>query len=183
MKMIRTILFDEKTTLAPMRQTLSIQDLAEMIRDDALAQARRQFATLGDVDLQTLFDKPAFLDTFKYALACKIAGVLAEQDPSVQAVYTYDPSANPDSESGSDLPVSATVHMLVRVSKPSAALEALITSLDEALVAKLPVLPSAKFAKRTSFLDVNLLSDENAQRGTGYAALLTSLFAPPLRIW
>jgi len=73
--------------------------------------------------------------------------------------------------------------MLVRVSQPSAALEALIVSLDQTLVAKLETLPSAEFAKRTSFLDVNLLSDEAAQRGTGYAALLTSLFAPPLRIW
>jgi len=177
------ILFDQKTTLAPMRQALSIQELVEMMRDDALAHAQRQFATLGNVDAQTLFAKPAFLDAFKHALACRIAGVLAENDPSVQAVYTYDPSANPDSESGEDLPVSATVHLLVRVSKPSAALEALITSLDQALVAKLPVLPSAQFAKRTSFLDVNLLTDEDAQRGAGYAALLTSMFAPPLRIW
>lgn len=177
------ILVNKKATLAPMRQALSIQEIAEMMCDEALAQARQQFATLSEVDLQTPFDRPAFLDAFKHALACKIAGVLAEHDPSVQAVYTYDPSMNPDSESGEDLPVSPTIHLLVRVVKPSAALEALIASLDEALVAKLPALPSAKFAKRTSFLDVNLLSDEHAQGGTGYAALLTSLFAPPLRIW
>ena len=181
--MAATLLFDQKTSLAPMRQALSIQDLAETMRDNALAQARQKFSISGDVDLQTLFGLPAFLDAFKHALACGVAGVLAENDPSVQQVYTYDPSMNPDSESGDDLPPSATIHLLICVSQPSAALEALIASLDQALAAKLETVPSAEFAKRTSFLDVNLLTDEAAQRGTGYAALLTSLFAPPLRIW
>ncbi|MEW5718917.1 MAG: hypothetical protein AB1817_09850 [Chloroflexota bacterium] len=175
--------FDQKTTLAPMRQSLSIQELAESLRDNAVAQARQKFSILGEDDLQTLFDMPAFLNAFKHALGCGVAQVLAENDPAVQQVYTYDPSTNPDCESGDDLPMSATIHLLVRVSQPSAALEALIASLDQALTAKLAQLPSAEFAQRTCFLDINLLSDEDAQRGAGYAALLTSLFAPPLRIW
>lgn len=176
-------LLEQKVTLAPMRQALSIQELAATLRADAFAHARQQFATRGDLDASALFALPAFITAFKHALACRIAETLAQNDAAVQAVYTYEPSLNPDSDSGEDLPVDATIHLLVRVSRTSAALETFIAALDQALTTVLSELPSAEFAQRTSFLDVNLLTDEDAQRGTGYAALLSSLFAPPLRIW
>lgn len=181
--MMTPSLFAQKTTLAPMREALSIQELAARLREDALAHARRRWGAHADTEVSVLLAQPAFLELFKHALASRVAETLARNDASVQAVYTYDPSMNPDSECGADLPVDLTLHLLVRTTQPSAALEALIASLDRALTEALGTLPSAEFAQRTSFLDVNLLSDEAAQRGTGYAALLSSLFAPPLRIW
>jgi len=182
--MATTILSEEKVAFAPTRKVLPMRDLAETLRDDALTQARGKFSALQrGADLRALLDLPGFLDAFKHALACGIAKALAENAQFVQAVYTYDPSINPDCESGEDLPVSATVHLLVLVSKSSAALEALIVSLDEALTGKLRELPSNKFAQRTSVLDVNLLTEQDVQRGVGYAALLSSVFAPPIRIW
>ncbi|MDE3090241.1 MAG: hypothetical protein KGJ80_12740 [Chloroflexota bacterium] len=182
--MATTILSEEKIAFAPTRKVLPMQALAETLRDDALTQARaKSSAFQRGADLRTLLAVPTFLDAFKHALARGIARTLAENVQFVQAVYTYDPSANPDSESGDDLPVRVTVHLLVLVSKPSAALEALILSLDQALTAKLSELPSDTFAQRTSLLDVNLLTEEDARCGVGYAALLSSVFAPPLRIW
>jgi hypothetical protein len=72
---------------------------------------------------------------------------------------------------------------LVQVAKPSAALEVLIVSLDKELTAKLRALPSTRFAERASVLDVNLLTEEDVRLGTGYAVMLSSVFAPPLKVW
>jgi hypothetical protein len=178
------ILLEPKTTLAPMPQALSLQELAEELCANALDEARQKFGTLGeDLDTAELLRMPAFVTAFKHSLARHIAATLAENDASVQAAYTYDPSMNPDSECGDDLPVDVTIHLLVHVTHISAALETFIAALDRTLTAILSRLPSAEFAQRTSFLDVNLLTDEDARRGTRYAAFLSSLFAPPLRVW
>lgn len=182
--MVSTILSEEKTVFAPTRKVLPMQDLAEALRDTALTQARGKCSAFQrEQDLKTLLDDPAFLDAFKHAVACGVARALVENAQFIQAIYTYDPSSNPDSESGEDLPVSVTVHLLVLVSQPSAALGTLIESLDQALTGKLRELPSDKFAQRTSVLDVNLVTERDVQQGVGYAALLSSVFAPPIRIW
>ena len=173
-----------RTTFAPMPQAMSLQEIAERLCTDALAEARQKFGLLGEeLDTAELLRMPAFVTAFKHALARHIAETLAQNDVSVQAAYTYDPSMNPDSECGDDLPTDVTVHLLVRVTHISAALETYIVALDQALTPILSRVPSAEFAQRTSFLDVNLLTDEDARRGTRYAALLSSLFAPPLRVW
>ena len=182
--MVTTMSATQTRSIAPARVVLPMPDLAEQLRSDALAHARQKMALAQrEEDLKTLLALPAFLDAFVHALASGIAAALAENDQFVQAVYTFDPSLNPDSESGDDLPVSGTVHLLVRVTKPSAALDAFIASLDQALTAQLRELPSTKFAQRTSVLDINLLTEEDVRLGAGYAALLSSVFAPPIKVW
>ena len=179
-----TTISNEAITTTPAHKVSPMHALTDRLQSNAIAQARQKVAiSQRGAELETLLDVPAFLDAFVHALARGIAEVLAENDKFVQAVYTYDPSINPDSESGDDLPVSATVHLLVRVSKPSAALEAFIASLDTALTAKLRELSSSQFAPRTSMLDVHLITEEDVQLGRGYAALLSSLFAPPIQVW
>jgi hypothetical protein len=69
------------------------------------------------------------------------------------------------------------------VDKPSAALEALIASLDRAMLDSLKDLPSDLYAKRDWVIDVKLISDLDIGRGTGFAKLLNSIFAPALMIW
>ncbi len=90
---------------------------------------------------------------------------------------------NPDSESGEDMPMEATVHLLALVAAPSAALESFVAALDSALTASLKELPSPLFASRESVLDVNLITEKDVRLGLGYAALLSSVFAPPLKVW
>lgn len=165
-------------------KVLPLDELAETFLNDAVAGARQKLSPLErGSDLRTLFDVPAFLDAFKYGLASGVAKALSENDKSVQAVYVYDPSNNPDCESGEDLPMGATVHLLVRVTRSSAALEAFMATLDAALTAKVRNLPSDQFARLESVLDANLVTDQQVRLGAGYAPLLVSLFAPPIKLW
>src|SRR5574337_437508 len=116
--MATNILSEETGAVVSARKAVPLQDLVETLANDALAQAQQKMSTLQrGADLRTRLGDPAFLDIFKYALTCGIARILIENAQFIQAVYTYDPSTNPDSESGEDLPTSATVHLLVQVSK------------------------------------------------------------------
>ncbi len=179
-----TILTDEKLTAAPRTKVLPLPELAETLKEDALERARQKLLpSRRGSDLRTLLETPAFLDAFKHGLASGVAKALSENDKAVQAVYIYDPSTNPDSESGVDLPMSATVHLLVRVVKTSAALEAFTATLDRALTAELRDLPSDRFTRLESVLDVNLVTDQQVRLGVGYAVLFSSLFAPPIKLW
>jgi hypothetical protein len=161
-----------------------MRDVAKSILDDALARAAQKLpVSERTASLEKLLSLPVFQSSFKYGMAQGVARVLSENDKFVCAVYVYEPSMNSDIESGEDLPQSATVHLLVLVGKSSAALQALIDSLDRSLVAALRELPCSKFKQRTSVLDVNIVTEQEVQMRTGYAVLLSSLFAPPIKLW
>ena len=174
----------QKTRKARTIRVTPLQEVAETIRADALTLAQERLTdAIRGLELKHLFRHPDFVDTFKHGLASGVANALSANDPHVEAIYTYDPSANPDSELGNDLPVDATVHLLVKVQSPSPALEAFIAALDRALTAELKGLPSPKFAQRESILDVNLITEKDIEQGRGYAVILSSMFAPPLKVW
>lgn len=179
-----TTVISAKETKSRSPEAMSIQKLAESLRDDALTLAQDKYAVFQrGSDLASLLRHPDFFERFKYGLAVGVAGALAANDRCVLAVYVYDPSINPDSENGEDLPLDATLHLLALVSSPSAALAAFVASLDRALTASLKSLPSPLFARRESVLDVNLITEKDVRLGLGYAALLSSLFAPPIKVW
>ncbi len=159
-----------------------IDEVAETIRNDAVEFARQQVDG-EDAGLISLFTRRDFFESFKYGLASRAAEVLAAADDNIQAAYEYDLDMNPDAEIGGELPLDATMRLLVHVSTPSAALQAFITALDRALLASLRELPSPLFRERAFILDVNLITDQDIRQRTGFAKLLTSPFAPPLRIW
>lgn len=162
-------------------QVLYLAQAAESIRDEALASAREKLAAPErDLPLDKLWECADFLDYFKYGLATRVAAVLVASDPRIQAIYLYDPSGNPGGEAR---PGDVTVHQLVRVGRSSAALEAFVASLDRALLASLQQVSAPVFAARKFILDTCLISDEDAELGRGYAALLNSVFAPPLMVW
>jgi len=159
-----------------------IDEVAETIRDDALAFAKKQLDG-EDAGLIGLLGRRDFCESFKYGLVSRIAEVLAAADPNVLAVYTYDLDLNPDAEIGGEIPLDATARLLVHVATLSAALQAFIGALDRALLVRLKELPSRLFAERTFILDVNLITAHDIQYRIGYAKLLTSPFAPPLKVW
>lgn len=165
-------------------QVIYLAEAAARMRDEAIAGAR---ARLGvperDLPLERLLGRAEFLDYVKYGLATGVAAMLAGNVPRIQAIYLYDPSGNPGREATGASPVDVTVHLLVRVGKPSAALAALITSLDRAVLASVQELPSPVFTRRTFMLDVSVISDADVAHNRGYAALLNSVFAPPLKVW
>jgi hypothetical protein len=170
-------------TLPP--QVSSLRELAKTLRTGAVARAlsdRRTHAnnqTLLELELQ----RPTVIEAIKDSLAQGVAHALATHDTHVQAVYAYDPSTNPDSEAGEDYPLEATLHLLVLVTTPSAALQAFISALDRALTESLKELPSPTFQGRESVLDINLLTPADVQQRKGYAGLLASVFAPAIKLW
>ena len=165
-------------------QASSLDEMAETIRDKALRQAREKVRRrYRDLDLAPLLQRADFFDYFKYGLACGVAEALAANDTQVQAVYTYDPTLNPDCEASEARPLDIVVHLLVLATRPSAALEALVVALDRALTASLKALLSEVFTQCESILDLNVISEKDVRLGLGYAALLASVYAPPLKVW
>ncbi len=175
----------QRTDPAQPTQARPLRDLTQTIRDGALAKALREGrAYAGDEFLLRLdLNRPAVLESLKDGLAQGTACALAGYEPRVQAIYTYDPSANPDNESSEDRPFDAVLHLLVLVTIPSAKLASFITELDQALADCLQDLPSRPFQGRESILDVIVLTEQEAQQRTGHAALLSSVFAPAIEIW
>lgn len=170
----------EKTT----SQVIYLTEVAETLREDALARARMKFTPHErNLSLAQLLKRTEFCDYFKYELALGVALVLAANDRRIQTAYVYNPSDNPDGCEGIEVSQDATLHLLVKVEALSAALEAFVTSLDRALTASLRELPSPLFAQRRSVLVVDLISEEDVVLRQGWAALLSSIFAPPLKIW
>jgi hypothetical protein len=161
-----------------------LEDVAETIRDDAIEQARSKLSPFqSGLSLEQLLGDNNFIDYFKYGLASGAAKALAANDKHVQAVYVFESSTNPGSETETSTPIEMTIHLIIKVSRASAALEAFIDSLDKAMVRSLQSLPSPLFQMRVSVLDVIIVTAEDVQRRVGYAALLSSMFAPALKIW
>ncbi len=147
------------TNVVPPFKGTPAQEWARALVDHARAQAQAQGPT------------HEFADAFKHALASGVARALAENDKFVHAIYVYEPAKFDDS----------TIHLLVLVAKPSAALEAFIATVNRALVTQLRNL--GHLASHESVLDVNLFTEEDVRRGVGYAALLNSLSPPPRQLW
>lgn len=158
-------------------------EVAETICIDAIDLAEKRDPSLFNPGLRELLRRPGFFDNFQYGLASGVANVLAAGSGNVQAVYINEPFANADSDLV-EKPLDATLHLIVlTLVAPSAALDALIVSLDQALTASLKELPFPAFAERASTLDVILVTEEEARLGIADGRLLSSVFAPPLEIW
>ena len=183
--MYKEVPLSDKEMQLDKKQVSSLLETAETILDNALNLARKKLLPRDqDADLTKLFERRDFLDYFKYILAQEVAQVIATYDQRVQAVYLFEESANPDAETEEYLQfVDLTIHLLALVTSASAALEAFVASLDRSLTEVLSELPSNAFARRTSFLDVLPVTESNIEEGRGYAVLLSSIYARPLKIW
>ena len=167
------------------RQVSRLFETAETIRGNALNLARKKLLPREqDAELAKLFERRDFVEYFKYTLAQEVAQVIATYDQRVQAVYLFEESANPDAETEDYLlSMDLTIHLLALVTSASAAHEAFVTSLDRSLTEVLSELPSKAFARRTSFLNVVPVTKNDIEEGRGYAVLLSSIYARPLKIW
>jgi hypothetical protein len=165
-------------------QVTQLEKVAKKICNEALAEAYTRLRPVQqDLGLEYLFQHRDFVQNFKYGLAKGVAQTLAQHDKRVRAVYWFEPSANPDVEMGEPLLVEATLHLLVLVEAASAALDTFIAALDRGLIECLEEMPSALFAEGRLLLDVNLVTQEAVERRIGLANLLSSIFAPPLKLW
>jgi hypothetical protein len=174
-----------KLQLNAVREVVPTQldEVAETIRVEALVSAQQKMSALQrSLDLSQALTQPDFLDSFKYGLALGMSKVIAANDPRVQSIHLFEPSANADGDAvGYNLDPS--IHMLVVVRAGSPALEAFLASLDRAMVASLRDLPTPLFSEREWLLDAKLVTEQMLAEGKGYACLLGSSFAPPLKVW
>lgn len=183
--MYKDISLPEKGVQVAVRPVSSLIETAETVRSNALELARTRLRPQEkSEDLKILLLCKEFVEYLKHALAQEIAQVIATFDQRVQAVYLFDESTNPDASTEDD-PTSQdlTIHLLTYVTTDSAALEAFTISLDRAMVQVLNELPSKAFAERTSFLNVLPITEDDIAERRGYAVLLSSIYAPPLKIW
>ncbi len=164
-------------------QVTKIQELVETIRDDAVKFALSKLTPFQRTkELERLVWQQEFLSHFKCGLAKGVGDTLLAHDGQVRTVYLFDPSANPDSVEGGEMTADAAVHLLVRVKKRSAALNTLISALDQALTASIKKLGWSRYSSYRSLIDIIPITDEDIQERKGFAVLLTSLFSPPIRV-
>ncbi len=182
--MTNAVLTAEREIKAPAATVSDVSGTAEEIREGALAFVREKLTAFQrGLDLIGLLRRSEYFEIFKHGLAIGVANVLARYDQRVLGVYTYELQTNTDVETGEAVPLNPTLHMLLLVSAPSAALDAFISSLDRALMASLKELALPVLKQRDFILDVNLVTKQDIQYKIGYAKLLSSVFAPPLKVW
>lgn len=161
-----------------------VVEIAITIREDALQLTSEQVSRFDQgKDLAELFEQFDFTERFKHNLAKGVARSLAQNDKRIQAVYQFGESTSPGSDSGEYTLIDPSIHLICLVDLPSAGLQAYIDSLDRALTLELKSLPTSRFAKLSSALDIVLITKKDVNQRRGYAALLTSLHAPALAVW
>jgi len=116
-----------------------------------------------------------------YGLAEQVAEYLAAWNEDVKAVYIYDYGATPEDSCFGEMTPAEPVHLIVWAQRKTAALESLVAALDRALVQGCADLINR--AKLMHLLDVQVVDDADAENRTGYGALLSSLYHPPIQVW
>ncbi len=103
-------------------QVTYLQEIARKICNEALCQMYiRVTPVQQSLALECLLQNQEFFYSFKYHLAKGVAETLGANDRHVQTIYLFEPTARPEAEIGQYQPSEATIHLLVVVSKPSAA--------------------------------------------------------------
>jgi len=176
-----------KTTLEMKNIELSkspVDDLAQIILRDAIEMARKKINPIyWGREITSLIRDRIFFDYLRHGIARGVAEGLAANDKAVIGVFSYETSDNPYNESGDEYSPDLTVHLLVLVKKPTEGLKALIASLDRAITAQMVALSSPKYAQIESTLDISLITQDEVKRRSGLAALLSSVHAPPMKVW
>lgn len=170
------------TNVAPMVDLTDVMPAARLI-DDALHFAISKVGRLKTEDPQAVLADLDAQGYFKYGLAKGVGEFLGRIDTTVKEVHMVETEygCNPDQVLEGVEPLHSCLTLVVMVDRKTAALSSLISSLDQALVAKLRELRG--FESISSILDAHLVDEEEVLERRGYGALLTSLYAHRLQVW
>jgi hypothetical protein len=80
-------------------------------------------------------------------------------------------------------PCGALAHLFVVVMAPSAALDALVSSLNRSLGASLGALPAPLSGRTAPPLDISIVTEQHVRQGVGVARLLSAVRPPPVKHW
>jgi hypothetical protein len=127
----------------------------------------------------------ATCETVRYRLAEAVAECLAVADPSVKAVYLYEPeyATGADSAVIERPNLSPGISMIVWSDRKSAALSAVVASLDSRLAEEADHLACPQANALCWTLDAQIVDDHQVQSNSGYGALINSLYVRPVELW
>lgn len=126
---------------------------------------------------------PRSHDCFRHYLSLQIAEYLRRLDDNLVGVYSYTYGDAEEEGEGRSSSPTETLKLILRVRRRTAALGAVLAALDEALLDEYRRLIAPKGDRMVSFLDAQMVDDEEAEQGTGLAVVLRSAFTPPTRLW
>jgi hypothetical protein len=163
----------------------SLLDMTDMGRE-ALAQAVAYCAQKMQLDRQAVIEclrrgDALTCDYFHYSLAHQVGECLGELDVGVKAVYLYIYDATPMDAYLSDEAHTPLMHLVVWALRKTAALDAVVGALDQALAKHYASLAGVPRLPRV--LDIQVVDDAEVFGCIGYGALLTSIHEPPLQVW
>jgi hypothetical protein len=117
-----------------------------------------------------------------YSVAKQISIALGDLDPEVKAVYTLDYDATPHDLCFHQASIdSSPIHLIVWAQRKTAALDAMIASLDCALTQACNNLVNTHSID--SLLDIQVIDDDQVENQVGYGALLSSIHHRPIQVW
>lgn len=145
--------------------------------------ARKIGVTDSEACLERLkkYESVAF-NYYCYNVAKELGEVLGSWSKNIKSVFAccYDEDVNGE-ECCEKLLSFSLIHLIIMVEKKSKALDALIDAVDSALVQRHWQMLGHKQMEHA--LDARIIDDEDVKNRTGYAALLRSVYRPPIQVW
>jgi hypothetical protein len=169
-------------TVAP-QNLAEVSGVAETILNESLASCASQLG-LGSREavvsgLQQ--NNEATMREFQYSLGKNAARQLGSLDENIRKAYVYMYEATTDDVNFGRISSNFMVHMIVWVGRKTGALRALAVALDRALADAYA--ETTGTPQKRHLLDIQMVDDDDMERGLGYAALIGSLQNPPLLLW
>jgi len=119
---------------------------------------------------------------YNYNIAKQLAEVLGSWDKDIRAVYAHDyEGATPEEACFENASPFSLVRMIIWAERKTKALDALVEAIDHAMVQHHRHMLGLN--KLEHVLDAQVIDDEDVRSRTGYAALLKSIWQPPIQVW
>jgi len=116
-----------------------------------------------------------------YALAQQVAEQMGAWDEDIQAAYVCTYDATPQDVCFSEQASLYPVHIIIWAQRKTAALRALVETMDHALLQCCADIVNA--SEQTHILDIQIVDDNEVQNRLGYGAMLSSIYNRPIQIW
>lgn len=121
----------------------------------------------------------------RFGLANEVASYLGSIDETIKSVYVYEPetatSVNGNIHNKPRLVPG--INMIVQVSRKTAALGSLLTSVVSTIEQEIARLNCPDANALCNMIDIIVVDDEEIASRMGYGALIGSLYTPPIKIW
>lgn len=163
---------------------IQLQDIAETICGNALDRAYPPVhPSRSKSRLEALLQDSTFLQRFIMGMARETACLLAANDNRVLSIYLFQESTNSHTYTEASSSLGVKIHLLILVRNRSAALHALASALDQALLREVHKQPVSLLNLDESLLNPLFITEADVAQQKGYAILLSSAMVPPLNIW